>query len=323
MNPSLHPFDRVAETSEDALGDEVLAGLRAPRKHLPCKLLYDERGAALFERICELDAYYPTRTEIALLEQHLAGIAAQVGPRARVIEPGSGEGLKTRRLLQALEAPAVYIPIDVSGEQLERTATRLRQEHPGLEVRPLHGDYTSRLVLPETRRSVGRSLVFFPGSTIGNFEPAEASAFLERFAALAGAGALLLLGADSTDDAEVLLPAYDDEDGVTAEFDLNLLSHVNRRLDATFDPQTFAHRAIWNETRARIEMHLVSRKAQTVRVGGQLVHFARGEAIVTEHCYKHPPAVLESLLARAGWRVRDVYTGSPQPMRLWLCEARS
>jgi dimethylhistidine N-methyltransferase len=243
-----------------------------------------------------------------------------VGAQARVIEPGSGEGVKTQLLLSALDAPAVYVPIDVSEEQLERTAARLREEHPGLEVLPLHGDYTGSLVLPESARATRRTLVFFPGSTIGNFEPADAVEFLARRAALAGPRGQLLLGADATADPHVLQRAYDDDEGVTAAFDLNLLAHVNRSADASFDLDAFEHRAVWNPVRWRVEMHLVSRVAQHVRVGGEIVAFARGEPIVTEHCYKHPPQVLEALLARAGWAVRRVYVGAPHPMRLLFCD---
>jgi L-histidine Nalpha-methyltransferase len=309
------PIGRRAARVEDP----VLAGLRAARKHLPCRLLYDARGAALFERICTLDAYYPTRTEIALLERCLPDVARVVGDGACVIEPGSGEGIKTRRLLEALAAPAAYVPIDVSSEQLVCTAARLRAAFPDLEVAPLAGDYTRPLVLPHLRRRHARTLVFFPGSTIGNFEPDEARDFLARFAQLAGAGALLLLGADSTRDPEVLLRAYDDEEGVTAAFDLNVLAHVNRTHAGSFDGDAFMHRAVWNAACSRVEMHLVSRVHQVVKVAGEAFRFARGESIVTEHCYKYAPETLRELLEGAGWQVLEVFTGAPQPMRLWLC----
>jgi dimethylhistidine N-methyltransferase len=306
---------------DEALLEEVLDGLRAERKTLPCKLLYDERGAELFERICELDAYYPTRTEIALLEQNLPEIAELVGACARVIEPGQAEGVKTRLLLESLDQPSVYIPIDVGDEQLERTAAELRRHHPGVEIRPLHADYTIPLTLPKATKSHLRTLVFFPGSTIGNFEPAEARAFLARFATLAGPHAMLLLGADSTHDPKALVRAYDDEKGLTAAFDLNVLAHVNRRAHANFDLSAFVHRAVWNAAASRVEMHLVSCKKQTVRVGDDIIRFEQGESIVTEHCYKHSPAQLEEIVGRAGWNVREVFEDGPNAMRLWLCEA--
>jgi L-histidine N-alpha-methyltransferase len=305
---------------DEAFLEDVLDGLRAEPKTLPCKLLYDERGSEIFERITELDAYYPARTEIALLERHLPEIAELVGPCARVIEPGSSDGVKTGLVLEALDQPSVYVPIDVSGEQLERTAKKLRNQHPGVEIRPLHADYTIPLTLPKAQKSHLRSLVFFPGSTIGNFEPAEARAFLARFATLAGPHAMMLLGADSTDDPKALTRAYDDEKGLTAQFDLNVLAHVNRRAHAKFDPDTFVHRAVWNAALSRVEMHLVSVKRQTVRVGDEIVRFAEGESIVTEHCYKHSSEALEQMVRRAGWTVREVFAGAERGMRLWLCE---
>lgn len=299
--------------------DDVLAGLRAPRKHLPCKLLYDARGAELFEQICELDEYYPYRSELALLETSLPAIARAVGPAARVIEPGSGAGKKTRMLLAALDRPASYVPIDVSAEQLAHTARALDAAFPGLDVVPIAGDYTAELALPPARPGVGTSLVFFPGSTIGNFEPDDARRFLARFARLAGPNAMLVLGADANQDTEQLLRAYDDAKGVTAAFDLNLLAHLNRTHAATFDLSAFMHRAVWDGARSRIEMHLVSRRKQTVEVAGEAITFERGEPIVTEHCYKHPPEALAALLRGAGWTPRDVFVDAHGRMRLWLC----
>jgi dimethylhistidine N-methyltransferase len=301
-------------------GDDVLAGLRAPRKHLPCKLLYDARGAALFEQICTVEEYYPYRSELALLDQHLPAIARAVGPAARVIEPGSGAGQKTRMLLAALDRPATYIPIDVSAQQLADTARELGGELPGLEVLPIAGDYTATLELPPAPRGAGRTLVFFPGSTIGNFEPDEAHRFLTRFAGFAGSHASIVIGADSNRDAEALLRAYDDSQGVTAAFDLNVLAHLNRTHAATFDLSAFMHRAVWDAQRSRIEMHLVSRRRQVVHIAGEPIAFERGEPIVTEHCYKHSPEVLAELLDGAGWRVREVFADPRGRMRLWLGE---
>ncbi|MDB4958328.1 MAG: L-histidine N(alpha)-methyltransferase [Myxococcales bacterium] len=303
--------------------DDVIAGLRSHPKRLPCRLLYDAIGAELFERITQTDAYYPTRTEQALLDAYLPAIAREVGPRARVIEPGSGAGIKTRRLLAKLDHPASYVAIDVSREQLEHTATRLHQEQPDLEVEAIAADFTRAFTLPAPRSTVGRSLVFFPGSTIGNFEPFDAVAFLRRFQRFAGPRGLLLLGADGTRERDVLVRAYDDEQGVTAAFNTNLLAHLNRARGANFDLTAFDHRAVWNELRSRVEMHLVSRRAQTVRVGNESFELAAGEPLVTEYAYKHTALALRSILAAAGWRVREVYTGAVHPMRLWLCESAS
>jgi dimethylhistidine N-methyltransferase len=311
--------------------DDVLAGLSAPRKHLPCRLLYDARGAALFEQICTLDEYYLTRSELGLLDVHLPAIAAAVGPRARVIEPGSGAGQKTRMLLTALERPVGYVPIDVSHAQLQENAQALRREFADLDVQPVCGDYTRNLELPLPAQAPGRTLVFFPGSTIGNFEPDAAGRFLARLVARlrhhgdgrpAGAKpAMLLLGADANGNRDALLAAYDDRDGVTAAFNLNVLAHLNHSHDATFDLGTFEHRAVWDAARSRVEMHLVSLWRQTVRVAGEDIQFERGEPIVTEHCYKHSPAVLESLLASAGWHVDHVWVDPARRMRLWLASA--
>lgn len=309
----------IRRRSAPFAGDDIVAGLRAPRKHLPCRLLYDARGAQLFDQICTLDEYYPYRSEIALLEQHLPAIAQAVGPAARVIEPGSGAGRKTRMLLSALDRPATYIPIDVSAEQLATTARDLHAEFSSLEIVPIAADYTAELTLPPPPHP-GRTLVFFPGSTIGNFEPEDARRFLARFATLAGPDAAIVLGADSNADADALLRAYDDAQGVTAAFDLNVLAHLNGTHAATFDLAAFMHRAVWDAARSRIEMHLVSRRRQVVHLAGEPIRFERGEPIVTEHCYKHPPEVLAALLDASGWRVRQVYADPPGRMRLWLGE---
>lgn len=309
----------IPDAPPEVAVDDVVAGLLAPRKILPCRLLYDARGAELFEQICMLPEYYPTRVEKALLRAHLPAVAAAVGPGARIIEPGSGAGEKTRMLLTALERPAVYVPIDVSAAQLAANADALRAEFPRLAVHPVCGDYTQAIDVPDAD-TAGRTLVFFPGSTIGNFEPDEARRFLARFAALAGPRGQLLLGADSNTDPASLVPAYDDAAGVTAAFDLNILAHLNRSHAATFDVGGFTHRAVWEAARSRIEMHLVSTRAQHVEVAGHLIAFAAGEPIVTEHCYKHPAPVLAGLLAEAGWTVREVFTEAAGRMRLWLAD---
>jgi L-histidine Nalpha-methyltransferase len=310
--PTLHHARSVAPSPVD----DVLAGLLSRDKHLPCRLLYDARGAELFEAICELPEYYPTRSELALLEAHLPRIAHSVGPRARVVEPGSGAGIKTRMLLAALDAPARYVAIDISAEQLAATARRLGEVFPELAVDAVCADFTAAFELPV--HAAGRTLAFFPGSTIGNFDPAAARGFLARLGELAGPDARLLLGADSNRDLDSLLRAYDDSAGVTAEFDRNVLVALNRSHGATFDPEAFLHRAVWNERHGRIEMHLVSRRRQQVTVAGVAIAFERGEPIITEHCYKHTPDAIRGLLAGAGWEVEDVFVDDADRMRLWL-----
>lgn len=316
----MKPTPAVIPHPDPFAGDDVLSGLRAPRKHLPCKLFYDARGAELFEQICTLDEYYPYRSELALLERHLPDISRAIGPGARVIEPGSGAGVKTRMLLAALDRPVCYVPIDVSVEQLAATARELAAVQPGLDVAPIAADYTRPLEVPPPPPGTARSVVFFPGSTIGNFEPPDARDFLARMAELAGPGAAIVLGADANADPETLLLAYDDPHGVTAAFNLNVLVHLNRSRGATFDLSAFLHRAVWNAAHSRIEMHLVSRRRQVVEVAGEPIGFERGEAIVTEHCYKHPPELLAGLLAAAGWQVRQVFADPHGRMRLWLGE---
>jgi dimethylhistidine N-methyltransferase len=310
----------VVSLAQPAPGDDVLGGLRAPCKRLPCRLLYDARGAELFERICRLPEYYPTRSELALLAAHLPAFARVLGPRVRVIEPGSGAGRKTRALLSALDRPEGYVPIDVAGAQLEANTRALRVQYPDLEVQPVHGDFTRPLALPPPRGPAQRALVFFPGSTIGNFEPDEARAFLARFRALAGPGAALLLGADSNHEVASLLRAYDDPAGVTAAFDLNVLANLNRTYGATFELDRFMHRAVWDQRCSRIEMHLVSRTRQTIVVAGERFHFERGEPIVTEHCYKYVPEVMHAVLASTGWHTCQVLADPLGRMRLWFAD---
>jgi L-histidine N-alpha-methyltransferase len=311
-----HAYDRKLAVLDEV--DDVVRGLLAPRKTLPCRLLYDARGAELFEQICTLDEYYPTRSEVALLAQHLPAFAEEIGAHVRVVEPGSGAGVKTRMLLRALDRPVSYVPIDISREQLEDNAGALRAEFPGLDVQPVCGDYMTDLALPRPIAVPTRTVAFFPGSTIGNFEPDDARGFLSRLAHLVGRGGVLLLGADANTDRASLVHAYDDGLGVTAAFDKNVLAHVNRTHGATFDLDAFTHRAVWDASHHRIEMHLVSIRAQTVRVGGVAVRFERGESIVTEHCYKHPRATMAAMLAETGWRVRRVEADERGRMHLWL-----
>jgi L-histidine Nalpha-methyltransferase len=302
--------------------DDVLAGLRDQPKRLPCRLLYDERGADLFDQITGLDEYYPTRVELRLLDECLPSIAADVGVAARVIEPGSGVGIKTKRLLRALDQPASFIGIDVSGEVLAAAAKVLRDEHPNLDVHTIVGDFTQPFTLPVPRRPIGKTLVFFPGSTIGNFDPHDAVAFLSGLRRTVGDNSRLLLGADGTRDPETLHHAYNDREGVTAEFNQNVLAHLNHARGTTFDVKAFEHRAIWNESYSRIEMHLIATRDQRVELDGHAIEVGAGETIITEYSYKHTLPALRGILMSAGWQVREVFTGKEQPMRLWLCEPR-
>jgi len=287
-----------------AIVEEVMRGLRASPKQLPCKFFYDDVGAALFERICTLDEYYPTRTELAILRRHVHEMAAWIGPDARIVEFGSGSGDKTRVLLRALEAVIEYVPIDIAEKQLAEFSTQLHLEMPALQVRPINADYTQPVRLP-WRGSAARTVVFFPGSTIGNFQPDQARQFLRNAANLAGPAGGLLIGVDLKKDRQIIERAYNDAEGVTAAFNLNILSHVNRLCDADFNVQAFRHRAFYNETCGRIEMHLVSRRAQCVTLARtsapQFVTFQAGESIVTEYSYKYSITDFERLAYSAGW----------------------
>ncbi len=281
--------------------EDILQGLSQSRKRLPTRLLYDAEGSRIFEEICRLPEYTVTRTESALLRAHGPDIARFVGPSASVIEPGAGSGEKTRLLLNMLQLPLLYAPIDVDREALARCSTTIRAENPGLKVVPVHGDFTklATLMLPESGAS--RRLLYFPGSTIGNFEPTAVQALLLRFRKLCGTDGRLLIGVDLRKNPQRLLRAYDDAAGVTARFNLNLLAHLNREFGATFDIEAFSHRAYYDRHLHRIEMHLVSRTDQTVCVGNQRFEFGAGEYIHTENSYKYLPSQFKRLAAAAGW----------------------
>ena len=289
----------------------MLRGLRQPQKAIPSKYLYDARGSELFDRITRLDAYYPTETERAILTDNIGAIAEAVGDRAVVVEYGSGSSDKTRTLLDALrDTLAAYVPIDISPSALSEAAERLRERYPGVPVLPVVADYTRPLALPGLPPH-DHVTVFFPGSTVGNFSPDEARAFFRQAAEVASAGrgtGGLLIGADQRKPLDVLIPAYDDPEGVTAAFNLNLLARANRQLGADFDLGLWRHEARWNEAESRIEMHLVSEADQTATVAGEAYAFARGETIHTEISTKYGPDDLAALASGAGWTRRDRWT---------------
>lgn len=281
---------------------DVLEGLSGPAKSIPPKHFYDAEGSELFEAICALDAYYPTRTEIGLLSRHAAEIAAEVPEDAVLVEFGSGASVKTRILLDAAPQIAAYAPIDISREALEAAAAAIRRDYPRLTLAPLAEDFTAALDLPAPVRGLPR-FGFFPGSTIGNFAPPDAAAFLANARRLLGEGARMLVGIDLVKDEATLLAAYDDPEGVTAAFNRNLLARINRELDGDFDLAAFDHRAVWNPAESRIEMHLVSRADQRVRVLGRSFDFREGERLHTENSYKFTVEGFSELAAQAGWRM--------------------
>jgi dimethylhistidine N-methyltransferase len=285
---------------------EVLHGLSQPNKRLPCKYFYDDAGAQLFERICELEEYYPTRCELHILRRHGRDIAARLGPGVAVIEYGSGSSRKTRLLLDRLHQPAAYLPVDLSGEQLRQTARSLARRYPHLPIHPVEADFTHAFSLPSLDLSA-RRVVYFSGSTIGNFEPPAAVELLAGIARLCGPAGALLIGVDLKKDPQILHAAYNDQQGVTATFNRNLLVRINRELAADFDPDAFDHYAFYNPIDGRIEMHLLSRSAQTIHVGGAAFGFRAGESICTEYSYKYSLADFADVAAGAGLRVRQVW----------------
>lgn len=298
---------RTASGSLDALRDEVLSGLLGIPKTLPAKLFYDATGAALFERITTLPEYYLTSAELEILTARAGTIAALAGQGCALVEYGSGAGVKVRILLDAMERPAAYVPIDISGEQLARVAASIALEYPRLIVRPVRADYTRPLALPPLPAGA-RRVAFFPGSTIGNFHPTEAAAFLHRIRHTIGEGGGLVLGVDRVKSSAVLNAAYDDSQGVTAAFNLNMLARLNREIGADFRLDRFAHRAFYNVEAARVEMHLVSLLSQVVHVGGVDVHFDEGETIWTESSYKYDASRLTELAGAAGFSVVERWT---------------
>jgi len=287
---------------------DVLRGLTSEPRVLPSKYLYDARGSELFERICELDEYYLTRTELAILEQSRAQIAELLGPQCLLIEFGSGSSRKTRVLLEALQAPAGYVPIDISRDHLTQSARALARRYPALEVLPVCADYTRAYDVPEPSGPVRRRIAYFPGSTIGNFEPASAQAFLKHCAQICGARGGILIGVDLHKDTRTLEAAYDDREGVTALFELNILLRMNRELGADFAMERFRYEARYDTARRRIEMSLVSLAAQRVRIGSRSVELAEGERILTERSYKYTLESFRELAASQDLAVRHVWT---------------
>lgn len=299
-------------TTETALSleqfrEDVRRGLRAPSRHIPSKYFYDDTGSRLFDEICTLPEYYPTRTELAIMRCHAVEMARLLGPRCFLIEYGSGSSVKTRLLLDQLIRPVAYIPVDISGAHLRRAAARLAHAYPQIEVLPLCADFTAPLHLSAAAPGA-RRIVYFPGSTIGNFTPDEACILLRRTAGMCGPGGGMLLGADLKKDPDVIEAAYNDGRGVTAAFNLNLLARVNRELGGDFRLDAFWHHAFYTPADARVEMHLVSRRAHQVRAAGEVLEFRDGESIRTEYSYKYNHADLRDLAFATGFEFRQAWT---------------
>jgi len=294
-----------SEANEFAI--DVLAGLTSSPKRLPPKYFYDSVGSALFERITELPEYYPTRTEIGILREHAQDIAALVPAGAALIEFGSGSSTKTRIILSAVPSLKAYVPVDISAEFLRDQTAALRREYPAIAMLPIAADFSRPFALPPAIAKMPR-VGFFPGSTIGNFEPHEAAAFLRHAGSILGPGASFIVGVDLVKDAQVLQRAYNDSAGVTAQFNLNLLARINRELGAKFNPACFEHHAFFNRERSRIEMHLASLKRQRVKLLGECIELRAGETIHTENSYKYSIESFGAMARGAGWTPTAVWT---------------
>jgi len=293
---------------EDSFRDAVLGGLSETPKSLPCKFFYDARGSALFEAICEVPEYYLTRTELGILETHAPMIAERIGPHCRLIELGSGASRKVRLLLSALQAPLAYIPVDISRDFLRDAAASIAADFPELEVIAVCADYTRPFELPSISGPAGKRVGFFPGSTIGNFEPEAVVAFLAHCGRLLGPGAEMLIGADVKKDKAVLDAAYNDSEGLNAAFNLNLLHRISKELDSDIVIDDFAHVAFYNPDEGRVELYIRSLKDQSAVIAGRRFSFAAGEMIHTENSYKYAIPEFRALAARAGFSALDTWT---------------
>lgn len=314
-------FSREETTCDDSFMAELLAGLSRADRAVPCRFLYDAAGSALFDEICELPEYYPTRTECGILKAHASEMAAAIGKDVRFVELGAGSGGKAEILLDQMPEARSYVCIDISPVPLAGTEAAVRQRYPGLEVSSVCGNYLGELELP---KAIGlRDVCFFPGSTIGNFERNDARAFLETWRERLGPGGMMLVGVDLKKDAAILEQAYDDAQGVTARFSMNLLSRANRELGADFDTAHFQHRARYVADPGHIEITLVSTAEQAVRVGGRTFAFSPGEAIHVENSHKYAVAEFADLAGDAGFDVTRVWTDEARLFSVQLLTARA
>ncbi len=297
----------LAPETETFLRD-VLRGLRLTPKQLPCKYFYDEAGSALFDRICALPEYYPTRTELSIMERHAPEIAETLGEDVLLVEYGSGSSAKTRVLLDHLIKPAGYVPVDISREHLLASTEALKLRHPEIEMLPVCADFTEPFEVPTPSRADRHRVLYFPGSTLGNFTRARAITLLSQMAEACAPDGSCLIGIDRVKDVDVLVSAYDDAAGVTAAFNKNLLVRINQELGGDLDLDAFRHEARWNVEEARIEMYLVSTRRQTARIGGEEIAFEAGEDICTEHSHKYTPEGFAEMARAAGLEVTRSWT---------------
>ena len=298
---------------------EIQAGLRQQQKSISPKYFYDDAGSKLFDAICELPEYYPTKTELGIMHDNIAELVALVGPQASLIEFGSGSSLKTRVLLECLQELAVYVPVDISQDHLLETAERIRADFPGIEVLPVVADFMRPFQLPSPQVMPLRNIIYFPGSTIGNFSNDAALELMKVMHHEAGEDGALLIGVDLQKDVAILERAYNDSKGITAAFNLNVLKRLNREFDGTFDLDQFAHRAIYNEEAGRIEMYLDSLVDQSANVGGKEFQFVAGESILTEHSHKYTLEGFAGMALEAGFQVERVWMDAGGLFSLQYC----
>jgi len=300
--------NQTYDTSLSNFHDDVVAGLGRDSKSIPCKYFYDERGSQLFEQICELDEYYLTRTELAIMQQHAGEMADQIGEGVMLVEFGSGSSVKTRILLDHLHRPIAYVPVDISADHLRKTAARLQRRYPSIERLPVCADFTEDFQLPTPSREPTHDAVYFPGSTIGNFQPEAARTLLRRIVRLCGCGGGLLIGIDLQKDPEIIEMAYNDSKGITAEFNLNLVDRMQRDLGASVQPEAFEHHASYNPESHRVEIGLISREDQEVTIGDHSFPLAEGELIRTEYSHNYTIDGFAELAAEAGLNLRKSWT---------------
>ena len=278
---------KTQDTHHEDILDEIIDGLKKSPKRLPTKLFYDEKGSQLFDKICDLDEYYPTRTELKILDDNIEEITSYFGDDCVLVELGSGSSVKIRLLIDHLPTLSAYVPVDISSEHLAYSVECLKADHPGLKVYPLVADYTKDFALPMIKENYKTIDAFYPGSTIGNFTPEKARSFLQRIATTCGKNSGLLIGVDLKKEKNILDAAYNDNKGITAEFNLNILNHINDLVKSDFEINKFSHDAFYNEDVGRIEMHLISKEAQEVNIDDTVISFAKGENILTEYSYKY------------------------------------
>jgi len=306
MNRNLSRLKKFEPEKENLL-EEILEGFNEPQKKLPSKLFYDERGSALFDEISELDEYYLTRTETSIMLDNIEDICSVLGENCLLIELGSGSSRKIRLLLTGLHDPAGYVPIDISEKHLINSVNALAKDYPTLRIFPVYADYTKPFNLPKFEFTPSKRVVYYPGSTIGNFEPEYASKFLNRISNRLGKGGGLLIGIDLKKDNNILEDAYNDKKGVTAEFNLNILERLNRELDTDFNIEEWQHLAFYNSDEGRIEMHLISLSDQTVHLNGSSIKFVKNETMLTEYSYKYSVEDFKELMSEA-YSLEKVWT---------------